>query len=192
MGAGTTAAGNDARSHEILAPASSTDDECPAHEAHDLGSISGAVRRRGSLQDGDCLYAAFDDDEQWADVFSFSLRRPMRVQVDLTSSDLDPVLVLLGPGGDRIEHNDDGGAGADARIVRDLSPGRYVLIATQYAREVGPYRLVVRGETLGPASAPGDPCTAHAVGYSVTLWDGACVREVILGNQWMDVFLPGR
>ncbi len=129
--------------HGIQDSTSSTDDPCTPH---DLGTISGIVRRSGSLQDGDCVVTSFVY-RRWTDVFSFSLPRPMRVQIDLTSSDINPALVLFGPDGDRIERNDDGGAHDSAQIVRDLSAGRYRLHVTKQEVEEGSYQLGVRTST---------------------------------------------
>lgn len=91
-----------------------------------------------------------------------------RVRIDLSSSEADSFLYLMTHDGRRIADNDDGGAGLNARIERDLSPGIYfVEVTTVGGRERGPadYRLVisrVRGCEPVPLGelVPGDGLTA--------------------------------
>ena len=63
-----------------------------------------------------------------------------RIRIDLVSAEGDSFLYLLAEDGRRLTDNDDGGAGLDARIERDLTPGIYVVEAT-----------TVGGRSRGPA-----------------------------------------
>ncbi len=63
-----------------------------------------------------------------------------RIRIDLGSAEGDSFLYLLAEDGRRLTDNDDGGAGLDARIERDLTPGIYVVEAT-----------TVGGRSRGPA-----------------------------------------
>ena len=72
--------------------------------------------------------------------YRFELVEGGRIRIDLTSADGDSFLYLLDDDGRRIMDNDDGGAGLDARIERDLTPGVYVVEAT-----------TVGGRSRGPA-----------------------------------------
>ena len=51
----------------------------------------------------------------------------MRLEIEVTSSNVDNVLVLMGPSG--VFSDDDSGDGTNARIERRLLPGRYQLFA---------------------------------------------------------------
>ena len=53
-----------------------------------------------------------------------------RVRVDLISTEGDSYFYLLSEDGRRIMDNDDGGAGINARVERDLTPGGYLVEAT--------------------------------------------------------------
>ena len=63
-----------------------------------------------------------------------------RIRIDLVSEEGDSFLYLLAEDERRLTDNDDGGAGLDARIERDLTPGAYVVEAT-----------TVGGRSRGPA-----------------------------------------
>ena len=53
-----------------------------------------------------------------------------RIRINLGSAEGDSFLYLMTDDGRRLTDNDDGGAGLDARIERDLAPGIYVVEAT--------------------------------------------------------------
>ena len=65
-----------------------------------------------------------------AHTYSFEVRNPGRIRIELASPDADPYLYLLAEDGTRLADNDDGGAGLAARIERDLAPGVYLVEAT--------------------------------------------------------------
>jgi hypothetical protein len=76
--------------------------------------------------------------------FSFNVPNAKKVQIDLTSGDRDPVLVLRDSNGNAVEWNDDGGAGLNAKIVRNLAPGDYTIEAfTQWPGGKGVFELRV-------------------------------------------------
>ncbi len=73
--------------------------------------------------------------------YRFEVVEGGRIRIDLGSTDGDSFLYLLTEDGRRLTDNDDGGAGLDARIERDLTPGIYVVEAT-----------TVGGRSRGPAN----------------------------------------
>ena len=79
----------------------------------------------------------------------FSLNVPSsvgnrKIQIDLTSGDRDPVLVLRDDDGNVVEWNDDGGAGPNAKIVRQVPAGDYeIVVFTHWAGGRGSYELRV-------------------------------------------------
>ena len=76
-----------------------------------------------------------------ARTFRFEVEQPGRIRIDLKAEEADSFLYLLDASGGRIADNDDGGAGIDARVERDLTPGVYLLEAT-----------TVGGRARGPAA----------------------------------------
>ena len=72
--------------------------------------------------------------------YRFEVVQGGRVRIDLVSGDGDAYLYLLAEDEGRLTDNDDGGAGLDARIERDLTPGVYLVEAT-----------TVGGRSRGPA-----------------------------------------
>ncbi len=72
--------------------------------------------------------------------YRFEVVEGGRIRIDLGSPDGDSFLYLLTEDGRRLTDNDDGGAGINARIERDLTPGIYVVEAT-----------TVGGRSRGPA-----------------------------------------
>ncbi len=62
--------------------------------------------------------------------YRFEVVEAGRIRIDLVSGEGDSFLYLLAEDERRLTDNDDGGAGLDARIERDLTPGIYVVEAT--------------------------------------------------------------
>ncbi len=123
----------------FLAPEFATRSSCPVQQ---LGTLNGTIERSGRLANGDCI-AEHTGRRRWADRYEFSLTQSRRVTIDLRSSDIDPMLALVDSQGRRIDLDDDGGDGRNARIVRQLSPGRYRIEATKYDSPAGSYRLQI-------------------------------------------------
>ena len=111
-------------------------------ETTDLGTLSANVSRTGELASGDCRIEARTNRQREADTYMFALSEPTRVQIEMTSRDIDPFLILSGDGGE-IERDDDGGPGYDARIERTLIAGTYQIRATQYYADSGSYQLSI-------------------------------------------------
>lgn len=120
----------------------------------DLGTLTEAapLAGTGSL-DPDCVSPNLTG--ELARYYSFTLPENAEVQIDLTSSAFDAWLALRegsDVSGRRLERDDDGGPGTDARIRRDLSAGTYTIEATSFREdETGAFTLTVR-HTGGPSS----------------------------------------
>ena len=116
--------------------------EEPACEVTDLGVLGADAgvgltgSGRWTTEDCDSRYRSGGD----AHSYRFELAEGGRVRINLGSAEADSYLYLLAEDGTRLTHNDDGGAGLDARIERDLMPGAYILEAT-----------TVGGRSRGPA-----------------------------------------
>ncbi|MXY77436.1 MAG: hypothetical protein F4Y40_10230 [Acidimicrobiia bacterium] len=108
-------------------------------EVTDLGTLGdSALEAAGhwTTEDCDSRFRAGSD----ARTYRFEVTTAGRVRIELTSAGADPYLYLLAEDGTRIVGNDDGGAGLDSRVERDLLPGVYMIEAT-----------TVGGRSRGPA-----------------------------------------
>ncbi len=110
-------------------------------EATDLGTLSAdpdmelTGTGRWTTEDCDSRFRAGSD----AHSYRFEVVDAGRIRIDLDSAEGDSFLYLLTDDGRRLTDNDDGGAGLDARIERDLMPGVYVVeAATVGGRSRGP------------------------------------------------------
>ena len=71
---------------------------------------------------GDC---EFRFDESYVDVYEFRLTVPARVQIDMVSTEIDSYLGLFDGSGVFITQDDNSGGERNARIVMQLTAGRY-------------------------------------------------------------------
>ena len=106
--------------------------EHPECEVHALGELSAeadtplTASGRWTTEDCDSRFRAGSD----AYTYSFEVAEGGRVRIDLASAEADSFLYLMAADGSRIDDNDDGAAGLDARIERMLEPGSYLVEAT--------------------------------------------------------------
>ena len=115
--------------------------EGPACDTIDLGSLGTdpqaelTANGRWTTEDCDSRFRPGSD----AHTYRFSIAEEGRVRIDLKSAEGDSYLYLLNEDELRIADNDDGGAGVDARVERDLAPGAYLIEATTVGgRKRGP------------------------------------------------------
>ena len=103
--------------------------DCPVTSLGTLGSGTDRVLQaegRWTTEDCDSRFRAGSD----AHTYRFEVRTGGRIRIELSSAEADGYLYLLSADGGRIADNDDGGAGLDARVERDLEPGGYLIEAT--------------------------------------------------------------
>jgi tetratricopeptide (TPR) repeat protein len=100
-----------------------------------------ALEVEGQLEDGDEVL----QDGSLYDLHTFDGEAGQFIEIRLSSDAFDTYLILLGPDGEQIAENDDGGEGLNSIIYIQLpQTGRYSMIANAY--EVmgrGRYRLTV-------------------------------------------------
>ena len=99
---------------------------------NDLGTLDAEA---GSELQADGRWTTEDCDSRFrtdsdAHTYRFEVVEGGRIRIDLTSAEGDSYLYLLTEDGSRITDNDDGAAGLDARVERDLPPGVYLVEAT--------------------------------------------------------------
>ena len=109
-----------------------------------------------SLSTADCRFSDNSYFQRW----SFTLSAPTAVRIDMSSSAVDPYLLLQDAAtGVTIAQDDDGGGSPNARIDSTLAAGRYLIYANTYsANELGPYQL-----TLAPRATACSSPTPLAV-----------------------------
>jgi hypothetical protein len=97
----------------------------------------------GRLEPGDNQLAG---DGSYYDAYTFDGQAGQRIQITMSSDELDSYLILLDPDGNSLIQNDDGGSGLDAQIVYTLPvSGRYTVYAnTHNSEQTGAYRLELR------------------------------------------------
>ena len=96
------------------------------------------------------------DDNSFFDIYAFEGRAGQRVQIDMTSGEIDSYLILLDPNGNDLAQDDDSGGGTNARLSVILpSDGIYLLMANAYeAGQTGSYNL--RAVAIGGNSVTRD------------------------------------
>jgi hypothetical protein len=98
----------------------------------------------GTLTTSDCrLTYQGSQFGEYVDQYGFTLESSRTVTVTMTSTQVDAYLIIWNrANGQIVDEDDDGAGGTNARIVRMLPAGNYVIGATTYdAGETGSYTL---------------------------------------------------
>ncbi len=111
---------------------------CQANHLGTLGDeADSSLRTAGRWTTNDCDSRFRTDSD--AHTYRFNVLEGGRIRIDLKSADRDSYLYLMAEDGSRVTDSDDGGAGLDARVEYDLTPGVYIVEATTVGgRERGP------------------------------------------------------
>lgn len=122
----------------------------------------------GTLASGDCRLT----DQSAVQRFEFTVATATKVEITMNSSVVDPYLFLQDNALAVIDEDDDGGVGANARIMRILPPGRYIISANTYdANSFGAFQLNLR---LAPAACSTGPVLNFPATRNATLQTTAC------------------
>ena len=107
---------------------------------------------------------------KYEDVFRIDGRRGQRIELNLSSDDFDPYLLVTGPGG-YVRSNDDDGRSQtlNSRLVIELpEDGSYRVSATSFSPgAMGAYRLAAATPAAGERADAAQPATAIALGNLV-------------------------
>jgi uncharacterized protein YjdB len=104
----------------------------------------------GRLEQSDCRL----DDNTAIQFFEFTLTTETAVEILMNSTEVDPYLFLADPSLNVIDQDDDGGDGLNARILRTLPAGRWIVVTNTFAAGTfGSYELVVRQAPLACTQA---------------------------------------
>jgi uncharacterized protein YjdB len=111
-------------------------DPCTAVQAVTVGQTISAT-----LSASDCRLAS---DSTAIKRYSFTLTAPTRVELQMTSTAFDAYLFLQDSTQTVIGEDDDGGTGTNARLLRLLPAGRYIITANSFnANQFGAFQLSV-------------------------------------------------
>ncbi|NEQ26086.1 MAG: serine protease, partial [Microcoleus sp. SIO2G3] len=110
----------------------------------------------GSLGNNSSVLPA---DDSYFNAYTFDGRAGQQVIVEMTSSDFDAYVILLGADGESIGQDDDSGGGTNARLIVTLpANGRYTILANTYsAGETGDYSLRAATTSARPAAQTSTP-----------------------------------
>lgn len=85
-----------------------------------------------------------DAAQQYLDVYYFHGEEGQQLQIDLTSTDFDPFLIIDSPSGERLMLDDDSGDDWNAQTILTLpESGDYSIGVTSFLQDVGQYELLV-------------------------------------------------
>ena len=184
----------------LFTSVTSTAAQTCVEQGENLGTLAlgATVERSGELSDGDCLARVQRDEDQWVDRFVFTLNEPGTVRIELLddSESFDPATdtegqpqrldayLVLNRDVSRVASNDDGGAGTNSLISRELDAGTYEIVATSYSPSKAPtrhlYRLTVGRESceVEPLGVLADNSSAATLSRSGSFATSGCTVEV--------------
>ncbi|MBD2090539.1 trypsin-like peptidase domain-containing protein [Microcoleus sp. FACHB-1515] len=134
----------------------------------------------GTLSDRSSILPA---DDSYFNAYSFDGQAGQQVLIEMSSSDFDAYLILIGPDGESIGQDDDGGGGTNSRLIATLpASGRYTILANTYsAGETGDYSLRAATTSARPTTQTPRPGTG---GASRPTPQGVILREQgVLGEN---------
>ena len=106
-----------------------------------VATLALGQRTDGTLALGDCEYPV---DDSYVDIYEVTMPATGTIQVDMTSGDVDSYLGLFDAGGAFLAEDNNSGGGRNARIERQVSPGKYRVWANTLSGSVtGTYSLIV-------------------------------------------------
>ncbi|HEY0326029.1 MAG TPA: pre-peptidase C-terminal domain-containing protein [Allosphingosinicella sp.] len=107
---------------------------------------------------------------KYEDVFRIDGRRGQRIELNLSSDDFDPYLLVTGPGGYVMSNDDDGRSQTlNSRLVIELpEDGIYRVSATSFASgAMGAYRIAAATPAAGERADVAQPASAIALGSAL-------------------------
>lgn len=148
--------------------------------------------REGVLAVGDAKTGLLEPKDEQAgdgpfqDRWTFEARQDQRYRIEMSSTDLDSYLTILGPDGRAVGANDDAGSGRDAMVTFAASaPGRYTALASNFGDQLrfGAYRI-----TLAEAAAAPGSSAVGTIGDEATVEGRLEDGDSTVGNGYVDVY----
>lgn len=108
------------------------------------GSLVMGHTAAGQLDGGDCLFLP----DYFGDSWQLSLMAATTLQIDLTSADFDPVLLVTTPAGQWLALNDDAAGTLNSQLIITLPAGDYLLVASTFVPlTTGSYQLAAQSSS---------------------------------------------
>lgn len=92
------------------------------------GTIEVGLSIGGQIDGNDCLFLS----DHYADSWQLSLTAQTTLQIDLTSTDFDPVVLVTNAAGQWLAFNDDANGSLNPQLVITLPAGDYLVVASTY------------------------------------------------------------
>ena len=132
----TLTATSEGRSASALIRVAHAAERCPF-----VSTLAFGQRADGRLAPGDCEFSL---DDSYVDVYELTLPTAATIQIDMTSSELDSYLGLFDASGVFLTEDDNSGGGQNARLVLELTAGKYRVWAnTLSGSATGAYSVTV-------------------------------------------------
>ena len=147
-----------------------------------VSAIAGGETKTGLLEPGDEQAG----DGPFQDRWTIEARSGQRLRVEMSSTDLDSYLTILGPDGAVVASNDDIGGGTDAAVnFTAQAAGRFTVLASSYGDQpgFGAYRLTA-GEAPAALGTPGLTPLADGATAEGRLEEG----DSVVGGGFVDVY----
>lgn len=110
-----------------------------------VGSLAIGAEGTGVLRGTSCVWNG-----NLSDPWTMTLQADARLQIDMTSTELDTFLFVTDAAGNVVAYDDDGGGDLNSRWVGDFAAGTYTVYATSYGgRRTGAYRLRLSSAPAG-------------------------------------------
>ncbi|MDY6982056.1 MAG: matrixin family metalloprotease [Pseudomonadota bacterium] len=127
------------------------------HQNCEMQDLAESALIRDRLSDDDCrvldLFPGADD-TSFIDLYRLKLARETQLDISVTSSEIDPVLIIANANFSGVEIIDDTDGGCDARVRKRFPAGEYRILVNTYvepekcAGNVGTYNLTVSNTGL--------------------------------------------
>lgn len=145
-------------------------------------TVGGSVT--GALESGDSRL----DSGEFVDTYLLQGRAGQTVTVGLSSSDLDPYLMMRGPSGFSQDNDDRASGVKDSQITARLpADGTYRITATSYeAGERGGYRLSVQAGGMSPTASSGAPAGGGAAQVGANAGRLESTDSTLDGGEYID------
>ncbi|MEM8806396.1 MAG: trypsin-like peptidase domain-containing protein [Cyanobacteria bacterium P01_G01_bin.38] len=172
--------------------ASTTASSRPRQGGRPPETISLNGQSSGRLDSSSNLFA----DNSYFNVYRFEGQAGQRVAIEMSSQQIDPYLILVGPNQEDLGQDDDSAGGVNARLETTLpANGTYLILANSYAaNEEGNYEIQLSslGGAGQPSQAnrylleetgrlePGDPQLRDGSFYDEFAFEGQAGQQVII------------
>ncbi|MFN7920424.1 MAG: hypothetical protein U0Q16_10020 [Bryobacteraceae bacterium] len=137
----------------------------------------------GRLNSGECRFldaVPLSVDTTLAKPFKLTLEKRARVTLDMTSTEIDSFLWLLDDTAKAIAQDDNSGGGNNARIVAQVAPGTYTVVANTASVQSGGFEVKAVAEDS--ATCPVNKVTIGETATGTLAESDCATRDLMLNN----------